>query len=185
MYCVIDTVGYCGLSNDLFFVPKEVQVIREDGQSRYYLIKPYVEPDYINENQRRVIHWATLRNHCIPYAKGSYGLISFEEELSKFTKNCDRIFTKGKHKLDYLTKVLYRHQLYDLGHLGCPSIKNATTQECPNHLNPTSRCACEGAKFLINWIHGHQNGAAASSAAQQIGEEQPSCGCVLCQPLAE
>jgi len=176
---VVDIQGYSGLESKEKFTPKEVAIIFEDGKERNYYIKPVLPIDDLDERQKKIIFWATVKYHRLPYGGGNISEKEFEQEIIHDTADCDRIITKGRQKVKYLEKLLKR-PVEDLTSSGCPTIRDAVSRECDWHIIERSRCSKAGAKFLKAWVDGQRNSTTSSQKAESPEQGEIPGGSLPC-----
>jgi hypothetical protein len=177
VYCAIDIQGYCGLHDDQYITPKEVSVNFDDGRQAYFYVKPIVVFPFLNEKQRRIVYWATVKYHGLGYSSGEQTQKEYEKGLREATIGCDFIVTKGLHKKKYLTKLLGIRVL-DLGEIGCPTIRDCVRSDgCENHQKEDHRCSKPGAAFMLKYYNEHNGVIGNAGKVERDGrEEVPGSG---------
>jgi len=176
---VVDLQGYSGFEAKEKLTPKEVSIIYEDGKTQDFYIKPVLPIDELDDRQKKIIYWATVKYHRLPYGGGSVTKEDFEKEIIRATADCERIITKGRQKVKYLQDLLQR-PVEDLTATGCPSIRDAVSRGCDWHIIERSRCAKAGAKFLKAWIDGHEHSTTSPEETEPPQQREVQGGSVPC-----
>jgi hypothetical protein len=180
MFCAIDIQGFSNLWGPQHLTPKEVAVKLSNGETHHFIVRPGVAFPFLNERQRRIVHWNVVNHHALGYSTGNIDERDLEAELLKIVTPCTLVLTKGRQKRLYLEEVLGRLVL-DSGDLGCPPIKTATSDNCLGHFKQGARCAVAGAEFIFDWYNGDYGGAGVPEPPAQLSTEPLPCSSVCGQ----
>jgi hypothetical protein len=151
MWCVIDMQGYGNTEKN--FIPKEVVLCAENAFEKF-IISPEKNLWEYEQRDRAMITWATNKYHYIPFNYGETTLEEFYYLIHFAASKYKKIYTKGREKTAYLTKLLAR-PICDLSGSVCPTIRRDVGPPCRIHTKETAHCAEANAKFMQLWIATH------------------------------
>jgi hypothetical protein len=165
MWCIVEVQGFS--TSNAKFIPKELVILDQDQGLKKFLFKAPMDISNVSHKDYKTILWATSKYHMLHWNSGDIDYQQLEHLLVSETSKYTHILTKGRDKMNFLSKILNR-PIIDMSTARMPKYKALNSDACSFHYSKAAHCAERNARAAAESLNGHPDFEFLLGTAQQV-----------------